>query len=82
MQFHAWLVVAGLIAAFTNAHVTGRYALNFTTCSLCGLCIEACPVKPVKAIEFTKRYNLASTTNDYADMDLVQRYKDLQAKKS
>jgi hypothetical protein len=38
-------------------------------------------VKPVKAIQFTKRYNLASMTNDYKDMDLLQRIKDQAAKK-
>ena len=34
-----------------------RYELNFTQCSLCGACVEVCPTD---AIEFSKRYNLAS----------------------
>lgn len=47
------------------------YHLDFTKCSLCGACIEACPSD---AIQFTKRYNIASTVNEYNNMDLVQRF--------
>ena len=78
----ACIIVEGVKKTDGPGKTVSEFRLDFGTCSVCGLCIEACPVKPVKAIEFTKRYNLASTTNDYADMDLVQRYKDLQAKKS
>lgn len=47
------------------------YHLDFTKCSLCGACIEACPSD---AIQFTKRYNIASTVNEYNNMDLVARF--------
>lgn len=57
------------------------FKLDYTKCSLCGLCIDACPVKPVKAIEFSKRYNLASVTNTFKDMDLLERYKKLVPEK-
>jgi len=56
--------------------IANVFRLDFTTCSLCGLCIEACPVKPTKAIQFTKRYNLASVENTYKDMDLLARCKE------
>jgi NADH-quinone oxidoreductase subunit I len=55
-----------------------EYKLDFTKCSLCGECIEACPSD---AIQFTKRYNLASATNDYNNMDLVKRSNDQAGKK-
>lgn len=48
------------------------YHLNFTLCSLCSLCVEACPFD---AIQHSHRYNLASVPNVWADMDLVERYK-------
>ena len=54
------------------------YHLDFTKCSLCGACIEACPSD---AIQFSRRYNLASASNDYRNMDLVQRFKDRAEKK-
>ena len=50
-----------------------EYQLNFTLCSLCSLCVEACPFD---AIQHSGRYNLASVPNQWADMNLVQRYKD------
>jgi NADH-quinone oxidoreductase subunit I len=34
-----------------------KYKLDFTTCSLCGSCVEACPSD---AIEFSKDYNVVS----------------------
>jgi NADH-quinone oxidoreductase subunit I len=49
-----------------------EYHLDFTKCSLCGACIEVCPSD---AIQFSGRYNLASATNDYNNMDLVKRSK-------
>ena len=46
------------------------YHLNFTTCSLCGSCIEACASD---AIRFSKDYNLASTSKEEYQYDLVKR---------
>lgn len=47
------------------------YQLNFTTCSLCGSCIEACPFD---AIQFSKAYNVVSLTRDaFSHMDLVKQ---------
>lgn len=47
------------------------YQLNFTTCSLCGSCIEACSFD---AIEFSKEYNVVALSRDaFNQMDLVKR---------
>jgi NADH-quinone oxidoreductase subunit I len=48
-----------------------EYHLNFTTCSLCGSCIEACPFD---AIQFSKVYNVVGTSrSDFDHMDLVKQ---------
>ena len=46
------------------------YRLDFTKCSLCGSCVEACRDG---AIRFSREYNLASTSKDEFIMDLFQR---------
>ena len=51
-----------------------EYKLNFTTCSLCGSCIEACPFD---AIQFSKVYNVVGTSrSDFAHMDLVKQFEE------
>ena len=47
-----------------------RYELDFTKCSLCGSCVEACNFN---AIEFSKEYNLASTRKEDFHFNLLQR---------
>jgi NADH-quinone oxidoreductase subunit I len=47
-----------------------QYVLDFTKCSLCGSCVEACRDG---AIRFSREYNLASTTKEEYIMDLFQR---------
>jgi len=49
--------------------VTG-YRLDFTKCSLCGSCVEACRDG---AIRFSREYNLASTSKEDFIMDLFRR---------
>ena len=47
------------------------YTLDFTTCSLCGLCVESCNFD---ALKFSRDYNLASRRKeDYQQMNLLQR---------
>jgi NADH-quinone oxidoreductase subunit I len=46
------------------------YRLDFTKCSLCGSCVEACASD---AIRFSKDYNLASTSKEGYQYDLVKR---------
>jgi NADH-quinone oxidoreductase subunit I len=47
-----------------------KYELNFTTCSLCGLCVEACPTD---ALAFSKDYNLTGFTGKEFVFDLLKR---------
>ncbi len=53
--------------------VLTKYDLNFTTCSLCGQCIENCNFA---AIEFSKEYNLVSDRKEDFHFDLLQRLKE------
>ena len=49
------------------------YILDFTKCSLCGLCVESCKFN---ALRFSNEYNLASfDKNDYV-IDLLKRLED------
>ncbi|MBM3878656.1 MAG: NADH-quinone oxidoreductase subunit I [Verrucomicrobia bacterium] len=47
-----------------------QFRLDFTKCSLCGSCVEACKSN---AIRFSRQYNLASTNKDEFVMDLFKR---------
>src|SRR5262245_13641530 len=47
-----------------------KYILDFTKCSLCGSCVEACRDG---AIRFAKEYNLASLSKEEFVMDLFKR---------
>ena len=67
------IVLDGIKPAGEKGKTVTTYHLNYTLCSLCSLCVEACPFD---AIQHSNRYNLASVPNQWADMDLVQRYKD------
>ncbi len=50
--------------------VLTKYILDFTTCSLCGSCVESCNFN---ALEFSKEYNLASTRKEDFIFDLLKR---------
>src|ERR1035441_9456028 len=47
-----------------------NYILDFTKCSLCGSCVEACRAGDTR---FSRQYNLASTNKEDYIMDLFQR---------
>jgi NADH-quinone oxidoreductase subunit I len=49
------------------------YTLDFTKCSLCGSCVEACRDG---AIRFSRDYNLAATSKEQFVMDLFKRLQD------
>lgn len=49
------------------------YTLDYTKCSLCGLCVEVCPTE---ALEFSKEYNLAGFTEQEFVFDLLKRLED------
>lgn len=46
------------------------FKLDFTKCSLCGSCVEACKAN---AIRFSKQYNLAGTSKEEYVMDLFRK---------
>jgi len=50
-----------------------KYVLDFTKCSLCGSCVEACRDG---AIRFSRDYNLAGFKKEDYVMDLFQRLQD------
>jgi NADH-quinone oxidoreductase subunit I len=46
------------------------FQLDFTKCSLCGSCVEVCHTD---ALQYSREYNLASTSKDSFHYDLLQR---------
>lgn len=50
--------------------VLTSYVLDFTTCSLCGTCVESCNFN---AISYSKDFNLASTRKEDFVFDLLKR---------
>ncbi|MBI5016852.1 MAG: NADH-quinone oxidoreductase subunit I [Deltaproteobacteria bacterium] len=50
-----------------------EYHLDFTKCSLCGNCVEVCPVD---ALEFSHEYNLVGTSRHDFHFELVSRLRD------
>ena len=50
--------------------VLTKYILDFTTCSLCGSCVESCKFN---ALRFSRDYNLASTRKEDFIFDLLKR---------
>ena len=53
--------------------VVSKYILNFTTCSLCGQCVESCKFG---ALRFSKDFNLASPRKEDFIFDLIKRLKE------
>lgn len=64
------IVVEGVKLEGARKRSVSRYILDFTKCSLCGSCVEACRDA---AIRFSRDYNLASLNKDEFVMDLFQR---------
>lgn len=65
------IVVDGLKREGEKKKSVSEFHLDFTRCSLCGSCVEVCPAD---AIQFSKDYNLASTSKEAFDrIDLMRR---------
>jgi NADH-quinone oxidoreductase subunit I len=64
------IVVEGLKKEGEKRKSVTEFKLNFTTCSLCGSCVEACHAD---ALQFSREYNLASTSKEaFYQIDLVK----------
>ena len=50
--------------------VLTAYSLDFSLCSLCGLCVESCKFD---ALRFSKQYNLAFTRREECTFNLLER---------
>lgn len=64
------ITVEGIKPEGAKRKTVRSYRLDFTKCSLCGSCVEACRDG---AIRFSREFNLASTNKDDFVMDLFKR---------
>ena len=64
------ITVEGIKPEGARRKTVTYYRLDFTKCSLCGSCVEACRDG---AIRFSRDYNLASTSKEDFIMDLFKR---------
>src|SRR6266481_2816877 len=64
------ITVEGVKPEGAKRKTVTNYRLDFTKCSLCGSCVEACRDG---AIRFSREYNLAGTSKEKFIMDLFQR---------
>ena len=65
------IVVDGIKREGEKRKSVTDFKLDFTKCSLCGSCVEVCPVD---ALEYSRDYNLASTSKEsFYQIDLVRR---------
>jgi NADH-quinone oxidoreductase subunit I len=64
------ITVEGIKPEGAKRKTVTQYRLDFTKCSLCGSCVEACRDG---AIRFSKEYNLAGLSKDEFIMDLFKR---------
>ena len=70
------ITLAGKKPEGEKKKVLTKYILDFTTCSLCGSCVESCNFN---ALEYSKEYNLASTRKEDFIFDLLKRLEDRNA---
>jgi NADH-quinone oxidoreductase subunit I len=56
--------------------ITELFVIDFSRCSLCGLCVESCPRK---ALRFSHMYEMCGDSRQAAVVDLVARQKILSA---
>ncbi|MGH7970318.1 MAG: NuoI/complex I 23 kDa subunit family protein, partial [Limisphaerales bacterium] len=64
------ITVDGIKPEGAKRKTVTQYRLDFTKCSLCGSCVEACRDG---AIRFSREYNLAGTSKEAFVMELFQR---------
>ncbi|MBI5687632.1 MAG: NADH-quinone oxidoreductase subunit I [Verrucomicrobia bacterium] len=71
------IIVEGVKREGERRKSVTEFKLDFTKCSLCGSCVEACKSE---AIRFSKDYNLASVSKEEFIMDLFKRLESEQPK--
>src|SRR6266478_690812 len=64
------ITVEGVKPEGARRKIVTQYRLDFTKCSLCGSCVEACRDG---AIRFSREYNLAGLNKEEFIMDLFKR---------
>ena len=67
------IVLAGEKLEGAKKKTLTSYQLDFTKCSLCGMCVESCPTD---ALTFSHDYNLAGFDEAEYHFDLVRRLKE------
>ncbi len=64
------ITVVGEAREGVKGKVLTSYRLDFTKCSLCGICVEVCPTG---ALCYSHEYELASFTREEYHFDLLER---------
>ncbi|NLZ18194.1 MAG: 4Fe-4S dicluster domain-containing protein [Desulfobulbaceae bacterium] len=67
------IALTGERAPSGKGRVLTSYMLDFTTCSLCGLCVESCKFN---ALHFSREYNRVAFDKNVFQMDLMARLKE------
>jgi len=67
------ITVEGVKLEGAKKKSVNSYKLDFTKCSLCGSCVEACRDS---AIQFSREYNRATLSKDELVMDLFNKLQD------
>ena len=66
----ACIALAGEKAPSGKGKVLTSYMLDFTTCSLCGACVESCNFN---ALRFSREYNRVAFDKSAFQLDLIAR---------
>ena len=64
------ITVTGAKLAGTKKKRAVTYVLDYSLCSLCGLCVEVCPTK---ALKFSNEYRLAEYSRQEMQIDVIAR---------
>ena len=64
------ITIAGEIREGVKGKVLTSYNLDFTKCSLCGICVEVCPTS---ALCYSQEYELAGFSPEEYRYDLLKR---------
>lgn len=62
--------VQGVKQEGKSGKVANYYVIDFSKCSLCGLCLEICPTQ---TLQFSKEYQLVGETQEDCVIDLLAR---------